>query len=79
MVMMMMMAMTIMNYDDAGAPRLGRPGELQHPGGEDHQAQRAIGSNGKMTLLGHSGEYGNATKSGGKMSKSVMQLISIHF
>ena len=51
MVMMMMMAMTIMNYDDAGAPRLGRPGKLQHPGGEDHQAQRAIGSNGKMTLL----------------------------
>ena len=50
-MMMMMMAMTIMNYDDAGAPRLGRPGELQHPGGEDHQAQRAIGSNGKMTLL----------------------------
>ena len=51
MMMMMMMAMTIMNYDDAGAPRLGRPGELQHPGGEDHQAQRAIGSNGKVTLL----------------------------
>ena len=39
------------NDDDAGAPRLGRPGELQHPGGEDHQAQRAIGGNGKMTLL----------------------------
>ena len=51
MMMMMMMAMTIMNYDDAGAPRLGRPGELQHPGGEDHQAQRAIGSNGKVTVL----------------------------
>ena len=28
---------------------------------------------------GHSGEYGNDAKSVGKMSKSVMQLISIHF
>ena len=28
---------------------------------------------------GHSGEYGNAAKLVGKMSKSVMQLISIHF
>ena len=29
--------------------------------------------------LGHSGEYGNGAKLVGKMSKSVMQLISIHF
>ena len=29
--------------------------------------------------LGHSGEYSNAAKLAGKMSKSVMQLISIHF
>ena len=29
--------------------------------------------------MGHSGEYGNAAKLVGKMSKSVMQLISIHF
>ena len=29
--------------------------------------------------MGHSGEYGNATKLVGKMSKSVMQLISFHF
>ena len=28
---------------------------------------------------GHSGEYGNAAKLVGKMSKSVMRLISIHF
>ena len=28
---------------------------------------------------GHSGEYSNAAKLAGKMSKSVMQLISIHF
>ena len=28
---------------------------------------------------GHSGEYGNAAKLLGKMSKSVMQLIAIHF
>ena len=28
---------------------------------------------------GHSGEYGNAAKLVGKMSKSVMHLISIHF
>ena len=28
---------------------------------------------------GHSGEYGNAAKLVGKMSKSVMQLISINF
>ena len=28
---------------------------------------------------GHSGEYGNAAKLEGKMSKSVMQLVSIHF
>ena len=28
---------------------------------------------------GHSGEYGNAAKFVGEMSKSVMQLISIHF
>ena len=27
---------------------------------------------------GHSGEYGNGAKLVGKMSKSVMQLISIH-
>ena len=30
-------------------------------------------------LLGHSGEYGNAAKFVGEMSKSVMQLISFHF
>ena len=29
--------------------------------------------------LGHSGEYRNAAKLAGEMSKSVMQLISIHF
>ena len=29
--------------------------------------------------LGHSGEYGNDAKLVGKTSKSVMQLISIHF
>ena len=29
--------------------------------------------------LGHSGEYGNGAKLVGKMSKSVMQLISIYF
>ena len=29
--------------------------------------------------VGHSGEYGNAAKLVGKMSKSVMWLISIHF
>ena len=29
--------------------------------------------------LGHSGEYGKAAKLVEKMSKSVMQLISIHF
>ena len=29
--------------------------------------------------MGHSGEYGNAAKLVGKMSKSVMRLISIHF
>ena len=28
---------------------------------------------------GHSGEYGNGAKLVEKMSKSVMQLISIHF
>ena len=32
-----------------------------------------------MLLLGHSGEYGNGAKLVGKMSKSVMQLISINF
>ena len=31
------------------------------------------------TIAGHSGEYGNDAKLVGKMSKSVMQLISIHF
>jgi hypothetical protein len=30
-------------------------------------------------LLGHSGDFGNAAKMVGKMSKSVMQLISIGF
>ena len=29
--------------------------------------------------MGHSGEYGNGAKLVEKMSKSVMQLISIHF
>ena len=29
--------------------------------------------------LGHSGDFGNAAKMVGKMSKSVMWLISIHF
>ena len=33
----------------------------------------------EMMLQGHSGEYGNAAKLVGEMSKSVMQLISIHF
>ena len=33
----------------------------------------------QLELKGHSGEYGNAAKLVGKMSKSVMQLISIHF
>ena len=33
----------------------------------------------KMWQMGHSGEYGNDAKLVGKMSKSVMQLISIHF
>ena len=30
-------------------------------------------------LTGHSGEFGNGAKLVGKMSKSVMQLISINF
>ena len=30
-------------------------------------------------ISGHSGEYGNAAKLVGEMSKSVMQLIAIHF
>ena len=30
-------------------------------------------------IMGHSGENGNAAKLVGKMSKSVMWLISIHF
>ena len=30
-------------------------------------------------VLGHSGDFGNAAKMVGKMSKSVMQLISIGF
>ena len=29
--------------------------------------------------MGHSGDFGNAAKMVGKMSKSVMQLISIGF
>ena len=32
-----------------------------------------------LAQQGHSGEYGNAAKLVGEMSKSVMQLISIHF
>ena len=32
-----------------------------------------------VRLVGHSGEYGNAAKLVGKMSKSVMRLMSIHF
>ena len=32
-----------------------------------------------LFFLGHSGEYGNGAKLVEKMSKSVMQLISIHF
>ena len=32
-----------------------------------------------LARLGHSGEYGNDAKVVGKMPKSVMQLISIHF
>ena len=31
------------------------------------------------TLTGHSGEYGKGAKLVGKISKSVMQLITIHF
>ena len=30
-------------------------------------------------LQGHSGDFGNTAKMVGKMSKSVMQLISIRF
>ena len=30
-------------------------------------------------IVGHSGDFGNAAKMVGKMSKSVMQLISIGF
>ena len=38
------------------------------------------GTNSGLTWhMGHSGEYGNAAKLVGKMSKSVMWLISIHF
>ena len=32
-----------------------------------------------IRYMGHSGEYGNGAKLVGKISKSVMQLISIHF
>ena len=32
-----------------------------------------------LLYLGHSGDFGNAAKMVGKMSKSVMQLISIGF
>ena len=38
-----------------------------------------LGGGVSMCLKGHSGEYGNGAKLVGKMSKSVMQLISIHF
>ena len=34
---------------------------------------------GLLNLLGHSGDFGNAAKMVGNMSKSVMQLISIGF
>jgi len=33
----------------------------------------------KKVAWGHSGDFGNAAKMVGKMSKSVMQLISIGF
>ena len=33
----------------------------------------------RVSSLGHSGEYGNGARLVGKMSKSVMHLISIHF
>ena len=32
-----------------------------------------------LVQMGHSGDFGNAAKMVGKMSKSVMQLISIGF
>jgi hypothetical protein len=32
-----------------------------------------------LGFMGHSGDFGNAAKMVGKMSKSVMQLISIGF
>ena len=37
------------------------------------------GGGGIQTQEGHSGDFGNAAKMVGKMSKSVMQLISIGF
>jgi len=43
---------------------------MREPGG---------GREGHKDLQGHSGEYGNVAKLVGKMSKSVIQLISIHF
>ena len=34
---------------------------------------------GTLDKLGHTGDFGNAAKLVGEMSKSLMQLISIHF
>ena len=42
-------------------------------------ARFALLENILYTHTGHSGEYGNGAKLVEKMSKSVMQLISIHF
>ena len=38
-----------------------------------------VGVDPTQAYLGHSGDFGNAAKMVGKMSKSVMQLISIGF
>ena len=49
----------------------------------DNQREKSRGKmiccRGAYTYWGHSGEYGNGAKLVGKMSKSVMQLIAIHF
>ena len=45
----------------------------------DISAALSMGTLPLNELVGHSGEYGNAAKLVGKMSKSVMRLMSIHF
>ena len=57
-----------------GLPRLDLS-EFAKYWSSDHDHWSAI----MMMMMGHSGEYGNGAKLVGKMSKSVMQLISIHF